>query len=173
LFGLPTFKGINPATDPLHYGEVMALWTFLAAVEEARAICLTMLNHTEDPDLKRLIERSIKDIKEPTGQQVRELLANEGVPMPQSPQNKAKADPTDVPPGARLLDEEISQIVLGKLEALLMIVSGGLVQSLREDIGALFFKFQVQFLGEGYALRSLMKQRGWLKVPPYHYGSKP
>lgn len=65
-----------------------------------------MLNHTQDPDLKRLIERSIKDIKEPTGQQVRELLTNEGVPMPQTARNKAKANPTDVPPGDRLLVED-------------------------------------------------------------------
>lgn len=150
----------------------MTLWTFTAAVDEARTICLTMLNHTEDPDLKRLIERSIKDIKEPTGEQVRELLKNEGVPLPPGAPDTAKADPKDVPAGARLPDSEIAQIVLGKLEALLMIIASGMVQALRNDVGIMLYQFQAQYLGEGYALRTLMKQRGWLKIPPFHYGSK-
>lgn len=150
----------------------MTLWAFLAAVEEAQVICLTMLNHTQDPELKRLIERSIKDIKKPTGEQVRELLRNEGVQMPTGPTGKPKGDPADVPPGARLLDEEIAQLVLAKLEALLLIISSGMVQALRTDVATMLFRFQVQYLGEGYALRGIMLERGWLKIPPFHYGSK-
>lgn len=134
----------------------MTLWTLLTAIEEAKAICLALLNHTADPDLKRLIERAIKDIKEPTGRQVQELLTNEGVPMPPAAHAKAKANPDDVFPGAKLPDEEIAQLVLGKSEAVLVIIATGLVQVLREDVGAMLLRFQMQYLGEGYALKNVM-----------------
>ncbi|HWI53997.1 MAG TPA: DUF3231 family protein [Symbiobacteriaceae bacterium] len=162
---------VTKPKGPLHYGEVMNLWTFLAAIQESRAFCLTALNHTEDPELKRIMERAVKDIEEPAAQQITELLKNEGVPLPQTTQDKTKANPADVPPGAKMLDEEIALYVLGKLEGLLLICSSGLMQSLRNDVSAMFYNLQARLLGEGYLLKNTMQERGWLKIPPFHYPS--
>lgn len=162
---------ITKPPGPLHYGEVMSLWTLLAATQESRSFCLLALNHVTDTELKRIIERAVKDIEEPIAKQISDLLKNEGVQLPSATQDKSKAAPSDIPPGARLTDEEVALFVLGKLEGLLMITGSGLMQSLRKDVSSLFYRIQGQLLGEGYLLKNTMTERGWLKVPPYHYPS--
>jgi hypothetical protein len=162
------FKGVFNGDQPMHYGEVMAVWTLMAAAQEGRTLCLTLLNHTEDVDLVHLIKRTIEDVQEPMIKQVSEVLKEAGVPLPPVVEDPSRSRPADIPAGAKLREVQISQILIGKIEAFLYMIQGGISQSLRTDIGTMFLKFQAMVIAEGAAARVVMQERGWLKVPPLH-----
>lgn len=77
--------------------------------------------------------------------------------------------PNAVPLGAKLTDNEIANSLTVKAVANTLACSKGAAESLRNDVGLMF----VQFFGEkivfGANLKSLMRKRGWVKVPPYYY----
>jgi hypothetical protein len=162
------FKGVHKADQPLHYGEVMAVWTLMAAAQEGRTLCLTILNHTVDTDLTPLIKRTISDVQEPMIKQLSEVLKDAGIPLPPIIEDPPRSSAEDVPAGAKLREEQIAQILMGKIEAFLFMIQSGLSQALRTDIGTMFVKFQAMVLAEGAQARTVMQDRGWLKVPPLH-----
>jgi hypothetical protein len=162
------FKGVHKDDQPLHYGEVMAVWTLMAAAQEGRTLCLTTLNHTEDTDLTPLIKQTIHDVQEPMIKQLSEVLKDAGIPLPPIIEDPPRSASEDVPAGAKLREEQIAQILMGKIEAFLFMIQGGVSQSLRTDIGTMFLKFQAMVLAEAAQCRIVMQDRGWLKVPPLH-----
>ncbi len=43
----------NPQNEPLHYGEVFDIWSYLLAAQGAIASHQVFMNHTGDEDLKK------------------------------------------------------------------------------------------------------------------------
>lgn len=43
----------NPQHEPMHYGEVFGIWSYLAAAQGAIAGYQVLINHTGDEDLKK------------------------------------------------------------------------------------------------------------------------
>lgn len=163
------FQTAQQPSVPPHIGEAFNVWTYYVGAKEARVICLMMLNHTNDPDLKEAIEHFVNDVLEPQVKQVTDFLRNEGIDMPAGTGDKAKADERQIPAGAKMTDNEIANMLIVKINGLLMFCFFGLFSGIRDDINAMFFNFQTHVMAQAYTLKKLMQKRGWLLVPPFYY----
>lgn len=159
--------GGNPQNEPMHYGEVFGVWTYLFTAQASVAGYQTMLNHAGDKDLRGLIEESIKNGEQQIDE-VKELLKANGIGLPPTPPERPVANVEEIPPGAKFADNEISGKMAADFAAGLVSCSTIMGQSTREDIAMLFGKFhgEIALLG-GKNLR-LSKEKGWLVPPPLH-----
>lgn len=73
--------------------------------------------------------------------------------------------------GVKLTDDEIANALSVKVVANYMMCATGAVQSVRNDVGLMFTKFQAEKLKFGASLKTLMRKRGWIKIPPYYVPS--
>lgn len=151
---------------PLHVGEVMNCWTYLALLREAISFEQIGLNMTTDPELIEFIEKAIAGASSQE-KRLSDFLQKEGVTLPPSSESKPKSEPNSVPLGTKFTDDEISNIVSVKLAASIVACAGGAAQSVRNDVGAMFIKFQEEAMTFGLICKSMMKKRGWIKIPPY------
>ena len=153
--------------EPLHVGEVMFCWTYLAFVENIITYEEVGLNMTEDAELKELYEESLK-IAKSHKKELSEFMQQEGVSLPASPEDKPRSDPNAVPLGAKLTEDElINTLNINFIFAADMCATSA-SQSLRTDVGLKFLKFQTDKLVLGYKAKKLMQKKGWLKIPPYY-----
>ncbi len=153
--------------EPLHYGEVFSLWSFLAVAKGNSSSYQTMYNHAGDKDLKRLLEELVQGSKQET-QEIEEILKVNGVALPPAPPDKSVADLEDIPVGARLNDPEISSAISLNISQGLVACSQAIGQSIREDIAMLFGQFHMSKVQVGAKALRLNKEKGWLIVPPLH-----
>lgn len=157
----------NPKDEPLHYGEVFGIWSFLLANNGKIAAYQTFLNHTGDDDLKKLIEESIHGMKA-ENQQIEEVLKENGIALPPSPPERPVAQIEDIPAGARFADPEISAGISMDASLGLVACSQVIGQCIREDIGMMFGQFHVNRAQFGAKMLRLNKEKGWLIPPPLH-----
>jgi len=160
------FKSATQPTHPLHAGEVSIAWALYVGVSEARVICLLLLNHTNDTDLKEMIEHIIADLEEPLIKRTKDFLVHEGVGIPPATGDKPRANEAQIPPGAKYTDAEIANLLVVKLEGMLNTCNFGIGQSVRDDVGALLLMAYQHVCAQGFTLKKLMQQRGWLRTPP-------
>ncbi|ARU62086.1 hypothetical protein CBW65_14515 [Tumebacillus avium] len=162
----------NPQHEPLHYGEVYSLWTFVSGNQSKIACYQAYLNHAGDGDLRNLIADKINECKDEVAQ-VGEVLKLNGVALPPAPAEKPAADLESIPPGARFTDPEIAMALSVDTGAGLVMCSKIMAQSIREDIGAMFGKFHVKAAAYGLHLLRMQKEKGWLVPPPLHLSKDP
>ncbi|MCM3618377.1 DUF3231 family protein [Sutcliffiella horikoshii] len=150
---------------PLHVGEVMDLWTAFTAFKEAHTLYQVALHTTIDRDLKAVLEEalacSLADTK-----RVEEFLIKEGVPLPLVNPDKPESDPSSVPEGVKLTDDEIANLISVKVAGSITFCAQAMSKTIRTDVGLLFFSIQVNLMKFAAPLKNLMKSRGWLRVPP-------
>ncbi|WP_347551611.1 DUF3231 family protein [Pseudalkalibacillus hwajinpoensis] len=158
----------NPTNEPMHYGEVFGLWTFVTTAKGLVAGYQTQLNHAGDEDLHKLLEEAIAGGKQEI-QQVETLLKENGVGLSPTPPERPKACLEDIPNGARFQDPEISAALSNNIAAGLVTCSQIMGQSIREDIAMLFGQFHVQKAALGAKALRLNKEKGWLIPPPLHH----
>lgn len=159
----------NPKDEPMHYGEVFSLWSFVLAGKGAVAGFQTALNHAGDTDLQKLIEEVIVATQEDV-KKVEMLLKENGVGLAPTPAERPKADLDHIPAGARMQDPEIAATLSADLAAGLVVCSGIMGQSTREDIAMMFGQFHMQKAALGAKALKLNKEKGWLVLPPLHQG---
>lgn len=160
---------IKTATEPdhpLHAGEVFQVWTLYVAVTESRIICQLLANHTNDADLKETIEHFTAEVEEPMIAKLKDFLIHEGVGIPPGTGDKPRADEREIPPGAKFTDAEIANLLVVKIEGMLTTCHMGLAQSLRDDLGAMLLVMYQHLAAQGFNLKKLMQQRGWVRTPP-------
>jgi hypothetical protein len=157
----------NPQNEPMHYGEVFGVWSYLVLAKGHLVGYQTLVNHTGDSDLKKLLEESIQGLKQEISQ-TEELLKANGVGLPPSPPERPVADLESIPVGARFMDPEISAGVSMDIAAGLVTCSQIMGQSIREDIGMMFGQFHVAKALLGAKFLKLNKEKGWLIPPPLH-----
>ncbi|GAA4702247.1 DUF3231 family protein [Brevibacillus fulvus] len=157
----------NPKDEPLHYGEVFGMWTYLFTAKAMMANCQTFLNHAGDKDLKALLEDMIQTQKKEIAQ-VEELLKANGVALPPTPPDRPKAALENIPVGARFNDNEIATALGSELAAGLVACSQIIGQSVREDVPAMFMDFHTNKAQFGLRTLRLTKEKGWLIPPPLH-----
>ncbi|SFK48357.1 Protein of unknown function [Brevibacillus centrosporus] len=46
----------NPQNEPMHYGEVFGIWSYLSTTKGLLVGYQTFINHTGDKDLKNFLE---------------------------------------------------------------------------------------------------------------------
>jgi hypothetical protein len=167
------FMGIlsgNPQEEPMHYGEVYGLWSFLMASKGAVAASQTKMNHAGDEDLKKLLKEQFESCQQEM-EQVEKLLKENGVALPPTPPERPKANLEDIPAGARFLDQEIAAALSVDIAAGLVSCSTMIGQAIREDIAMMFGQFHVQKAALGAKVLRLNKEKGWLVPPPLHHSS--
>ncbi|MBS4197815.1 DUF3231 family protein [Lederbergia citri] len=161
----------NPKDEPMHYGEVFGMWTYLMTTKGLTVCYEVHLNHAGDSDLQALLKDAIQLTKQ-EAKEVESLLKESGVPLPPTPPERSKADLEEIPTGARFLDPEIAASLARDVAGGLITCSTIMGESIREDIAMMFGKFHVQKAAFGARLLQLTKDKGWLIPPPLHISAK-
>ncbi|HWO97413.1 MAG TPA: DUF3231 family protein [Bacillus sp. (in: firmicutes)] len=158
---------VQDKDQPLHVGEVMACWIYLAGLELAKVSVQTGINTTTDDELKAILE---EDMKLGTSQRKRlhDFMIKEGITLPPAPEDMPISDPNSIPLGVKLTDDVIANELSLKIVSLIMRASGAASESVRTDVGLLFTQFLAEKLAFATRLKHLMRKRGWIKVPPFY-----
>jgi len=157
----------NPQDEPLHYGEVYGLWTFVLTGNKMIANHQMLLNHVGDDDLKKLIVATIEGAQAEV-KQVSEILKANGIALPPAAPEPPKVDLESIPVGARFIDPDVAATASAAVAAGLVSCSTMMGQSIREDIGMMFGQFHTNGAMLGVKFLKLMKEKGWLIPPPLH-----
>ncbi|MBE4907729.1 DUF3231 family protein [Bacillus luteolus] len=164
---LKTRLDVEPKS-PLHVIEVGDVWKYLAALEEFIRYEEIGLNTTVDDEIKEVLTDAIKQC-ESQAKRLSDFLTKEGIPLPNTAAAKPVSDPNSVPLGVKLTDDEIANGLAFKFVNLMMLCGKGQGDCLRNDLGLIWVEFYTESLTFGTTLKTLMRKRGWLKVPPYYY----
>jgi hypothetical protein len=154
--------------DPLHVGEVMACWIYLGGLQESKAFIEAAINTTVDMQLRHALEEDLQ-LALSQIQRLQSFMLNEGVPIPPSPESKPKSDANAVPLGVKFTDDELANLLSIKIVTLIINAATASSQSIRNDVGLLFSQFQAEKMVIGANIKSMMRKRGWIKIPPYYY----
>lgn len=152
--------------EPMHFGEVFAVWNYALGSQAMKAGYQTFINHTGDQDLKRFLEDTIQNVIQPEIDQTTQLLKDNGVQLPPAPPERSGANLEDIPPGARFNDPEIAAAVSRDYAAGLVACSKAMGQCTREDIAAMFGAFHMKKAQYAGQLLKINKDKGWLVLPP-------
>ncbi|MFY2158014.1 DUF3231 family protein [Cytobacillus firmus] len=155
----------NEPKPPLHVGEVMDLWTLYTAFHEAHSLYFIALNMTTDPELLHTIRSSIEGSRADT-KMIEDFLLKEGVPLPLTNAEKPLSNPDSVPEGVKLTDDEIANLISVKIAASITFCAQAMIKTVRTDVGLMLFSLQVHLMEIASPLKNLMKERGWLRIPP-------
>ncbi|MCR2823709.1 DUF3231 family protein [Lederbergia panacisoli] len=161
----------NPKNEPMHYGEVFGLWTYLLATKGMITCYQVHINHAGDSDLQSLLKEAIQLSKQEENE-IESLLKENEVALPPTPPERSNASLEDIPTGARFLDPEIAASLARDVAAGLISCSTIMGESIREDIAMMFGKYHVQKAAFGAKVLRLIKDKGWLIPPPLHITSK-
>ena len=157
----------NPQEEPMHYGEVFGVWSYLSTTKGLLAAYQTFFNHTGDKDLRDFLEDVTRTMKQEV-EQVEKVLKVNGVGLPQSPPERPTASLESIPVGARFNDPEIAAGVARDISVGLVSCSQVIGQSIREDIAMMFTQFHTTKVQYGARLLRINKEKGWLVPPPLH-----
>lgn len=156
-----------PKVEPLHYGEIMAIWTNVNANNGLIAAYQTLINHSGDQDLAKLLSEAINGMEE-ENKQLKEILKIHGVGLPPAPPERPNARLEDIPVGARFNDPEIAAKLSADIAAGLVACSTAMGMCIREDIAFMYGQFHMAKAQLGAKLLRLNKSKGWLIPPPLH-----
>ncbi|GAA0316896.1 hypothetical protein GCM10008967_04350 [Bacillus carboniphilus] len=163
-----TLDNMDEPHTPLHVIEVGDCWTYLALIEEFIRYEEVGLNTTNDDEVIEMLTDVIKTCES----QVRKLskfMREEGLPLPEVTSAKPKSDHNDIPLGVKLTDDEIANGMSFKVVSCLQFCAKGQVDAIRNDIAIIWLEFFTEWVAIGTTIKTLMRKRGWLKVPPYYY----
>lgn len=158
----------NEPKSTLHIIEAGDVWTYLTLMVEFIRYEETGLNTTTDDEVREMLNDVIQ-LCESQVQRLNEFMKKEGIPLPDATAAKPNSDPNDIPLGVKLTDDELANGVAFKLVTCLQACSKGQADSIRDDVGVMWLQFYLEWAMFGSTLKTLMRKRGWLKVPPYYY----
>lgn len=160
---------IDDKKSPLHVGEVMSCWTYLAFVSSIVTYEQVALNTVQDDDLKGFLKKALKTAKDHKNK-LTDFMTAEGVQLPPMPEEKPKESiaPSQIPFGARFTDEEMANTLVINFIMAADLCATAASQSLRADVGLFFLGFQTDKLTLGLKAKTMMQKKGWLKIPPFY-----
>ncbi|MCI3920401.1 DUF3231 family protein [Paenibacillus sp. TRM 82003] len=153
---------------PLHVGEVMSLWFYLTALEEMLNVEAVGKNTTVDDELKELLKEAL-EICNSQAARIKNFMISEGIPLPPLSEQKPESEPNAIPLGAKFTDDEIANMISIKVAGAVVQCATGMAQSIRNDVGMLWGGLMTEYIPFGTKLKTKMRYRGWIKVPPYYY----
>ncbi len=83
--------------------------------------------------------------------------------------SKPKSEPNNVPLGVKLTDDENANGLTFNLVTCYQLFAKRQADAVRNDAGKIWIEFFLEWAMFGGTLKTLMRKRGWLKVPPYYY----
>lgn len=155
----------NPKDEPMHYGEIFGVWSYVSNAKCMSAGFQTFKNHIGDGDLKNFVNDLNADTKKEI-EECEKLLKDNGIAAPPSFPERPKVNLEDIPVGARFNDPEISAGLVKDITSGLLACSMIIGESIREDVGALFAKYHATKVMHGTRLLRINKEKGWLIPPP-------
>ncbi len=155
----------NPKEEPLHYGEISAIWAASLAAKSLAAGYSTLLNHAGDEDLKKVIQEGIT-LSQAEALACDEMLREYGIAVPPAVPEKPEARLEDIPDGARFQDVEIAATLSRDIGVGLMAHSQAMAQCIREDVAAMFATAHAAKVTFGATVLRLNKEKAWIVVPP-------
>lgn len=158
----------NPKEEPMHYGEVYAVWSSYSLAKAQVASYEVLYNHAGDKELKKFIDDLIRNVVKPCIEETEQLLKTNGVGLPPTPPERPEARAEDIPVGARIMDPEIAATISMSIAQGLVADSTAMGQSTREDIAVMFGQAHMKNAQMGAKLLQLTKEKGWLITPPLH-----
>jgi hypothetical protein len=158
---------VQDEDQPLHVGEVMSCWIYLAGLELAKVSVQSGINTTTDDELKAILEEDMK-LGNSQRERLHDFMIKEGIPLPPASEDMPISDPKSIPLGVKLTDDVIANELSLKIVSLIMRSAGAASESIRTDVGLLFIQFQTEKFAFATRLKHLMRKRGWIKVPPFY-----
>ncbi|GMX64579.1 DUF3231 family protein [Paenibacillus elgii] len=155
----------NPKDEPMHYGEINAVWMMSTAAKGAVSCYQAYLNHCGDKDLKKVLDDLVDQAKL-EAKECDTLLTDNGITPPPAMPERPSVKPEDIPAGARFSDPEIAAKIAADNSMGLVICSQTMGMSIREDVGALFAKYHATKTALGLKILRMNKEKGWLIPPP-------
>ena len=153
---------------PLNIMEATNLWFFLAISETTMRNEEIAHNLAQDPELKDKLAYAKTGVHQPIAKEIQDFLLAEKVPLPKRTPPRPFGDFPLIPDGAKLNDEEIANLMSFNLLIGITYASRGLTESIRADVGLIFFKIIVRKMLFGASVKQLMDKRGWLHSPPVY-----
>ncbi|WP_332327741.1 DUF3231 family protein [Metabacillus litoralis] len=163
-----TIDKVDEPHSPLHVIEVGDLWKYVTMVEEFIRYEEVGLNTTSDDEVREMLVDAVK-LCESQVKRLSDFMKKEGVPLPDVTSAKPESNPKEVPLGVKLTDDEISNGISFKLVLCMQACAKGQADAIRNDIGLLWLNFYTEWVAFGTTLKTLMRKRGWIKIPPYYY----
>jgi hypothetical protein len=163
---LKSFVDSEPK-NPLHIGEANQCWFYLTSLQEALIYEQAALNTTIEDDLIQALNDGVKMCKKQI-KELREFMIKEGVTLPEASEDKPQTDPNQIPYGVKLTDDEIANGISLKIASMTVACSISISQSVRNDFGIMFLRFHTEMVTFGASLKMLLREKGWIKVPPYY-----
>lgn len=152
---------------PLHVGEVMSCWSYLSELADEQIHSEAGINSTTDPELRKAFHEAVKMFKSQKERMIAFMLS-EGVPIPPLSESKPQSNPSGVPLGVKLTDDELANSLNIKIVILIPCCTNAIIQSVRNDVTLIRLEYLQEYLTFGATLKELMKRPGCLKVPPYY-----
>lgn len=149
----------------INVGEVTDLWKYLVFIEDLIIVEQIGKNMSTDTELLELLHEAISICKAQSDR-IKKVMHTEGIALPSLPEDKPHSKPDAVPNGAKLTDEEIATILAAKLLLASRESSRSMTEAIRTDLGAMWGNFLFEQAKFGAKLKTTMRKRGWLKVPP-------
>lgn len=153
---------------PLNIMEVSNLWFFLAISDTTMRNEEIAYNLAQDKELKEKLNDAKVSVHQPIAKEISDFLIKEKVALPKGTPTKPTGEFQHIPEGARLNDEEIANLMSFNLLLGINYASRGLTESIRADVGLIFFKIIVKKTIFGASLKKLMAKRGWLRGAPVY-----
>lgn len=152
--------------EPMHYGEVFALWQHSIKGKATVNGFKGFRPHTEDKDLKKLLDEFIEQMENETAEVDKLLLENGVTPAPNALPERPQVEHYDIPPGVRCTDTLITAIMGLSFTRGLNECCQAMCIAVREDVGVMFLKYLTQKALLGNKLMKLTKKKGWVVSPP-------
>jgi hypothetical protein len=158
----------NEPKSPPNIGEAYGCWIYYSALAEEIPAIEVGLNTTTDDELIQLLNEGMS-LGNSQLKQLKAFMINEGIPLSRSSENKPKSDPNSIPLGVKTTDYEIANFLSIKVATNIIMCGNNISQSIRSDIGLMWMEFLVEKAQYGFKLKTAMRKRGWVKVPPFYY----
>ncbi|MFZ3578386.1 DUF3231 family protein [Virgibacillus sp. DJP39] len=159
---------INEPKSPMHIIEAGDCWKYVTMMEEYIRYEEIGLNTTTDDEVTEMLTDVVK-LCESQVKKLSEFMKQEGIPLPDVSSAKPNSSSKDIPLGVKLTDSEITNGVAFKLVACMEACAKAQADCMRSDVGLIWLGFYSDWVTFGTTLKTLMRKRGWVKVPPYYY----
>ncbi|WP_066366127.1 DUF3231 family protein [Neobacillus fumarioli] len=154
--------------SPLHVGEVFSCWSWLSELADEQVHTEAGVNSTTDRELRKAFHEAIEMFKSQKERMI-VFLRSEGVPLPPLCESKPQSNPSEVPMGVKLTDDELANSLNIKIVILISFCANAIIQSIRNDVTLIWLEYLQEYMTFGATLKEIVKRRGWLKVPPLYY----
>nr|WP_278187297.1 MULTISPECIES: DUF3231 family protein [Bacillaceae] len=153
---------------PLHVGEVMDFWSYLSELADEQVHTEVGINSTTDPELRKAFQEALQMFTSQK-ERIMTFMKGEGVPFPSLSESKPISEPTEIPLGVKLTEDELANSLNIKIVLGITFCATAIIQALRTDVELIWIELLQEYMTFGATLKALVKKRGWLKVPPYYY----